>query len=97
MWLGLTALAACGTTGPLPLEIPIRDSLKAPCERLATPAENELPPLSEDRQAAAAQIAERAYWQNRDLDHNGVERRICRQRDEAVADIAIHNQAITQP
>lgn len=92
MLSGLLALGACGTLEPHPFEIPISQTLKDPCERLPIPAENELPPLSQNPQAAAAQLAERQWWGKRDIAHEGVETRTCRQRDEAVAVIGRANQ-----
>ena len=95
--LGLLALTACATTtpGPSPLEIPLPARLLAPCEQLSIPTESELPPLAEG-EGGQAQLVERRWWGNRDTSHEGVERRLCRQRDEAVALIAAHNQIVRQ-
>ncbi len=93
IWSGLLALGACGTLEPAhPFEIPISQALKDPCERLPIPAENQLPALAQDPAAAAAQLTERRYWGARDLAHEGVETRLCRSRDEAVAVIGRANQ-----
>lgn len=92
--LGLAALSACATTKPpLQLEIPVRQALTEPCEQLAIPREDQLPAVAQDPHASEAQLAERRYWTSRDLDHEGIERRLCRQRDEAVAVIGQANQA----
>lgn len=93
---GLLGLEACATTqGPLSLEIPLRSSLTQQCETLAIPEETELPPLAQDS-TAAAQLAERRWWMQRDVAHEGVEHRLCRSRDEAVALIARHNQEVSR-
>ena len=96
MPLGLLGLAACATTGPQALEIPIREALTQPCERLPIPAESELPALSQNPEAAAAQLEERRWWGQRDLAHEGVETRLCRQRDEAVAITGRYNQIVRE-
>lgn len=97
MLLGCLGLTACATTqAALPLEIPLRDGLVAPCEQVAIPAEGELPPLAQSEEAVTAQIEERRFWMQRDVSHEGVERRICRQRDEAVALIEMHNQEVSR-
>jgi hypothetical protein len=89
----MMGLCACATTPATPsLEIPLRQALKDACETLPIPAESELPPLSQDQAAAAQQLKERDYWMRRDLSHEGVEHRLCRQRDEAVALIGQANQ-----
>lgn len=94
--LGALASTACATTQPLPipLEIPLRPALSAPCEHLDVPAENALPQIAESQDAQAAQLRERSYWMQRDLSHEGVEQRTCRQRDEAVTLIKSHNQLV---
>jgi len=64
---------------------------------LPVPAENELPPLSQNPVVRAAQMVERRWWGQRDEGHEGVESRLCRQRDEAVSLIGRHNQLVRNP
>lgn len=68
----------------------------APCERVAIPEESQLPPLSEDAEAAAAQLRERGYWMNETTKYEGVITRVCRQRNEAVANIAAQRQLVRE-
>ena len=90
-------LAACATTpAQQALEIPIRPALTEQCETLDVPAESQLPALAQDQAAAQAQLTERRYWMSRDLSHEGVERRLCRQRDEVVAVVGRHNQMVSR-
>ncbi len=92
--LGALALAGCATSPEVrPLELPLRGALTQPCERLAIPEESELPPLSEDRAALAAQLAERGFWMRRDHQQEAVITAVCRQRDEVVAVVGRNNQA----
>lgn len=91
MLLGLLALPACATTSPHPLEIPLRSDLIAACEKLALPQESELPPLAEG-EAGQAQLRDRRWWAQRDIAHEGLEQRLCRQRDELIGLITFSNQ-----
>ena len=67
-----------------------------PCERVALPEESQLPPLSEDAQAAEAQLRERGFWMERDALQEGVITRVCRQRNEATANIARQRQLVRE-
>jgi hypothetical protein len=98
MWLGLAALGACATTQApgSALEAALPAWANDPCERLAIPDESELPALSQDAEIAAAQLAERGFWTARDIGQEAVISRVCRQRNEATANIAAHNQLVRE-
>lgn len=94
--LGLTLAAACGTPRasypPAPTQIPVRAELRLPCEGLATPLVGELPPLAgEDTEARRVQLAERAFWMEFDLAHNGLEARACSRYLELLALVDAYN------
>lgn len=91
--LGLTACGLIPKPSPSPLEIPVRDELRAPCERVAIPQENQLPALAQG-EAGEAQVLERRFWSGYVVQMNGAMRRLCSQRDEAVSLIANHAELV---